>query len=359
MFSQVEAAEGRAACAEAALDPFFEVFDVSNLVHVILHHVHVASLHQNLLTITHRLEQVFISLLFLDNLLLCTEILALLSYLLFEDVFSSQFSQLLLKHQLVVLVAHKFFNLFLTALQFDHNLFVPLLDRLTVVALSMAAVLKGLLSRPFALLILRELLFVEASHFSRPLFSGLLSSFKTALHVRMLFVTVRGKFLTKGLITSSKVFLAKCKALMVSVGRVFQLRFMLLKIFDNTLPFLRLKSAVVLVDLQLTLLLFFQEFLDAIQPLFLKLLNLGVPLSVVGLSFLVSLSLSNALSFLCICEALLCLLLLLLLALLEDLHVRLYLHVGCGEDFIESGSLLLVFYLAGKLIADFHRSRVS
>ena len=218
MVRQVEAAEGRAGCTEAALDPFFEVFDVANLVHVILHHVHVASLHQHLLTITHRLQQVFISLLFLYNLFLCTEFLALLSNLLFEDVFSSQFSQLLLKHQLVVLVAHKFFNLFLTALQFDHNLFVPLLDRLAIVALSMAAVLKGLLSRPFALLILRELLFVEASHFSCPLLSSLLSSFINALHVRMLFVTVRGKFLTEGLITSSKVFLAKCKALLISLG---------------------------------------------------------------------------------------------------------------------------------------------
>ena len=218
MVRQVEAAEGRAGCAEAALNPFFEVFDVANLVHVILHHVHVASLHQHLLTITHRLKQVFISLLFLYNLFLCTEFLALLSDLLFEDVFSSQFSQLLLEHQLVVLVAHKFFNLFLTALQFDHNLFVPLLDRLAIVALSMAAVLKGLLSRPFALLILRELLFVEASHFSCPLLSSLLSSFINALHVRMLFVTVRGKFLTEGLITSSKVFLAKCKALLISLG---------------------------------------------------------------------------------------------------------------------------------------------
>ena len=134
---------------------------------------------------------------------------------------------------------------------------------------------------------------------------------------------------------------------------------MLLKILDNTLPFLRLKSAVVLVDLLLTLLLFFQEFLDAIQPLFFKLLNLGVSLSVVGLSFPVSLSLGDALSFLCICEALLRLLLLLLLALLEDLHVRLDLHLSCGEDFIESGPLLLLFYFTAKLIADFHRSRVS
>ena len=218
MVRQVEAAEGRAGCAEAALDPFFEVFDVANLVHVILHHVHVASLHQHLLAITHRFKQVLIRLLFLYNLLLRAEFLALLSDLLFEDVFSSQFPQLLLEHQLVVLVAHKFFNLFLTALQFDHNLFVPLLDRLAIVALSMAAVLKGLLSRPFALLILRELLFVEASHFSCPLLSSLLSSFINALHVRMLFVTVRGKFLTEGLITSSKVFLAKCKALLISLG---------------------------------------------------------------------------------------------------------------------------------------------
>ena len=122
---------------------------------------------------------------------------------------------------------------------------------------------------------------------------------------------------------------------------------MLLKIFDNTLPFLRLKSAVVRVDLLLTLLLFFQEFLDAIQPLFFELLNLGASLGIVGLSFLVSLSLGDALGFLCISEALLRLLLLLLLALLEDLHVRLELHVGSGEDFIESGSLLLLFYFAG------------
>ena len=218
MVRQVEASEGRAGCTEAALDPFFEVFDVANLVHVILHHVHVASLHQHLLAITHRFKQVLIRLLFLYNLLLRAEFLALLSDLLFEDVFSSQFPQLLLEHQLVVLVAHEFFDLFLTALQFDHNLSVPLLDRLAVVALASTAVLKGLLPCPLPVFVLGELLFVERSHFSGPLFVVLLSSFVRALHVRMLFVTVRRKFLAEGLIATSKVFLAKCEALLVPFG---------------------------------------------------------------------------------------------------------------------------------------------
>jgi len=161
VLSQVEAAQGRAASAEAALDPLVEVLDVPDFVHVILHHVHVAGLYEHFLAIPHRLEQLLVILLLLDNLLLRVQLLPLLSNLLLHDVIRSQLPQLLLQHQLVVLVSHELLHLLLTALQFDHNLSVTLLDSLAVVALSMPAILEGFLTVLLGLFVLSELLLVE------------------------------------------------------------------------------------------------------------------------------------------------------------------------------------------------------
>ena len=63
-----------------------------NFVHVILHHVIVASLYELLLTISHCFEQTFIFLLLLYNLLFVAELLALLSDLLLDDVFGAKLS---------------------------------------------------------------------------------------------------------------------------------------------------------------------------------------------------------------------------------------------------------------------------
>ena len=87
-------------------------------------------------------------------------------------------------------------------------------------------------------------------------------------------------------------------------------------------------------------------------------LDLGISISVVGLSFPVCLPLGDAFGFRCVCKTLLCLVLLLLLALFEDLHVCLELHIRRSENFVESGPLLLLFYFAAEFLADFHGGRV-
>ena len=88
----------------------------------------------------------------------------------------------------MVLVAHELLDLLLTALQFDHNLPVPLLDRLTVVALSAPAVIKGLLSVLLRLIVLRQLLRVKLLHLCVALFILLIGTFKGPLHFERLLV---------------------------------------------------------------------------------------------------------------------------------------------------------------------------
>lgn len=62
---------------------------MTNLVLIVFHHVHVSRLNQHGLTITHRLEQILISLLLLDNLLFGAELLSLLPDPLLHDIVSA------------------------------------------------------------------------------------------------------------------------------------------------------------------------------------------------------------------------------------------------------------------------------
>ena len=59
---------------------------MAHFIQVILHHVHVARIDQDLLPIAHRLEQFFVALLLLYDLLLRAEVLPLLPHLLLHDV---------------------------------------------------------------------------------------------------------------------------------------------------------------------------------------------------------------------------------------------------------------------------------
>ena len=91
---------------------------------------------------------------------------------------------------------------------------------------------------------------------------------------------------------------------------------MLVKLFNDALPLFRLLPAGKLCHFLLTLLLFFQEILDAIQPLFFDLLNFLITFSIISFSLLVSPSLSRTLGLCLVLEALLDLLSLFLLSLL-------------------------------------------
>ena len=53
-----------------------------------------------------------------------------------DHVTFSEFSQLLFKHRLMVACSHIIFNLFLTSLKLEYDLFVPLLDCLVCIGLS-------------------------------------------------------------------------------------------------------------------------------------------------------------------------------------------------------------------------------
>ena len=109
---------------------------MSDLFQVALHHVCVSRVDKDLLAIPHRFQELLIILLLLYDLLFSAEILSLLTDLLLQDIFDSELSQLLLEHELVVLVAHVVLHLLLTALQLHHNLLVAHLDRLIVVSLA-------------------------------------------------------------------------------------------------------------------------------------------------------------------------------------------------------------------------------
>jgi len=109
---------------------------VGYLLDVVFHHVCVSSLDQNLLAVPHCLQYFFVVLLLAHDRFLFLVLQALLSYLDLGDVVLPKFAELLLEHEFVVLSPHVIFNLFLTALQLQHDLLVSCLDRLRVVTLA-------------------------------------------------------------------------------------------------------------------------------------------------------------------------------------------------------------------------------
>ena len=70
----------------------------------------------------------------------------------------------------MILVAHEFFDLFLTTFKLVHNLLVALFDSQAVIALAVTAVLEGFLSCSFSVFVLAKLLLVEASHLGSSVF---------------------------------------------------------------------------------------------------------------------------------------------------------------------------------------------
>ena len=107
-----------------------------HLLLLALHHIEMTGLDQNRFTIANSFQQLLILLLFVDNSFLATEVLSLLSNLLLHNIIFSQFSQLLLEHQLVILICHEGFDLLLTSFKFHHDLPVPHLHSLTIIALA-------------------------------------------------------------------------------------------------------------------------------------------------------------------------------------------------------------------------------
>lgn len=158
---------------------------------------------QDFLTISHGLEQFLITLFLLNDLLFRVEVLSLFPYFLFNNIFSAQPTQFLFQHQLMVLIAHEFFDLLLTALEFDHNLTVSLLDCLTVITLPTTAVFERLFSILLCLVVLCKFLLIEEFHLSIALILFFVGTFKRPFHIQLFFVSVRLKFLTKGLVAAS------------------------------------------------------------------------------------------------------------------------------------------------------------
>jgi hypothetical protein len=109
---------------------------VGALLDVVFHHVCVSGLDKNLLAVSHSLQYFFVVLFLAHDGFLFLVLQALLSYLDLGDIVLPKFAKFLLEHEFVVLSPHVIFDLFLTALQFQHDLLVPSLDRLGVVALA-------------------------------------------------------------------------------------------------------------------------------------------------------------------------------------------------------------------------------
>ena len=186
---------GRAGGAEATLHPSLQIFFVSHLVMIILHHVHVACLNENLLAITHRLKQLLVVLLFLYDLLLGAEFLSLLTDFLLENIVLTKLAQLLLEHQLVILGLDEFFDLLLTALEFEHNLTVAIFNGLAVIALTMATKLKCFLAILLGLLPFATLLLVVALHASGELALFGLGLLNSVVHDALLVSSIHDEVL--------------------------------------------------------------------------------------------------------------------------------------------------------------------
>ena len=173
---------------------------------IVLHHVHVTRLDEDLLTIAHRLQQVAIILLLLYDLFFRAKILSLLSNLLLVDIVLTQLSQFLLKHEFVVLRSHELFNLFLTTLELEHDLSVTLLDCLTIVTLAGSTELKGFLSFFFGILPHSTLLIVVAFHASRQLTLFNFARLNSLVHNARLMSPVHAQMLAQGLVPASDFF---------------------------------------------------------------------------------------------------------------------------------------------------------
>ena len=170
---------------------------MTDLVQVVLHLVHMASLDQHALTAAHGLQECLISLLLLDNLFLRAKVLSFLPQLALHDVIRAQVAQLLLKHQLMVLVPHKILNLLLTSFELDHDLPVSLLDGLTVVTLSGAAVLERITPQLLRFIVLAQLLLVEGLQGTVLRLFHLFCSLKIALNIIHLVVPMRLELLAE------------------------------------------------------------------------------------------------------------------------------------------------------------------
>lgn len=266
--------QGPAGCAKTTFDPLFKVFSVRDFVEVILHHVHMASLNEYLFPLSHRLEQLLIILLLLDDLLLRVQILPLVTHLLLHYVFRPQLPQFLLEHEFVVLVAHELFDLLLTPLQLHHNLSVSLLDRLTVIALARATEFEGLVPLLLGILLNVQLLLVEDLHDIHSLRLALRSILYILLHHQVLMRAEHGNPFVQRLVFLTQSCLAHRQTLSVALTALRELGLVMLKLFVDALGLLRLETPLVLLYSLLLLPLVFKELLDAAHPLLLNFFQL-------------------------------------------------------------------------------------
>ena len=164
----------------------------------------------------------------------------------------------------MVLVLHILFNLFLTALQLHHNLFISLFNRLVLVTLAMSQILKCLFSVVNWFVLLVQLCFVKGFHlkFSRldsilGLFYGVfcLNFFHTAEHVDLF---------TQRLISFAQVFCSNSHALGVASLALIYFLVNTFKSVLDSLFFFRLHALLMLIDFLLLVFLLFTELFDCI-----------------------------------------------------------------------------------------------
>ena len=160
---QIDILLGGATSAKSTLHPLLKVLNVADFLQIVLHHVCVSGLNEHLLSVFHLLELLLIVLLVLHDHGFVSIGLALLSVLDFGDVLCSKLSEFLFKHQLVLLLLHIGLDLVFASFQLHHDLFVSLLYRIGIVALSRPQKVKGFLPRGLKLLILVKSVFIDVS----------------------------------------------------------------------------------------------------------------------------------------------------------------------------------------------------
>ena len=166
--------------AKTTLNPLFKAFNMRDLLKIVLHHVQMPCFNQHMLSVTYVFQHRFVILLFLYNWFFDTEGLSFFSDLLLFNIIYSKFPELLLEHQLVVLVSYVVFNLLLAALELKHDLFVAHLNSLVIITLSCLQVLKCFVTSSTSIKIDLFLLFVvlsKPSSFFGLIFLSLINSF--------------------------------------------------------------------------------------------------------------------------------------------------------------------------------------
>ena len=327
--------------------------DIIVSFHVCSYKVVVSRLNEDFLSFFHRIQQLCILGLFIEDVIFPLSFQPFRSCPNFDHVSFSEFSQLLFEHCFMVASSHIILNLFLTSLQLEYDLFVPLFNCLVCICLSRRHVSKYLsfCSLCFFESLYRDIVVISQTHSIHPFlfFSpsydiiGMLNRGRSYL----LYSFIDRSILPRQ--NSNTVFsehLLRCCTFLKFILVPF-------KFWIDSLVFCWGLSLFKLFDSFLFALLFFDSCFNFCQSLCIYPSNLLVSIDGILLNLLVSFQLILPFLFLllllkgCHCVHLL------LMGVMHIFNSLLLLEFVWVQNFIKSFFLFFIFNLSFKLIINF------